>query len=330
MKQDEIFPHLHWQDLSLSILYFVHEKETMPSDHCHAFYELVLVREGQAMHFMNGELAPIRAGNVFLVPPGKMHGYRDAQHLGIYNILFSEEILELFQHDLSNTPNYQMLFHVQPGLFSSLRAKTDLLALDHGHFTQAVTLADEIIREEKHREAGGRTLVFGEFLHLLAGIIRYAHIGNASEKTAVYQISRLLAEMDRNFARKWSLADMARFVRMSRSGFRQQFRAMTGVPQIQSLHTFADGICSVCGWKKQQLCSVFPIRSPKRECGQVFRTRTISRASSGPVTESVRANTNGSGTPGCPGDGKVTLRRPLPCQICRASSCSRKRIHPPL
>ena len=78
MKQNEIFPHLHWQDLSLSILYYVHEKETMPSDHCHAFYELVLVREGQAMHFMNGELARIRAGNIFLVPPGKMHGYRDA------------------------------------------------------------------------------------------------------------------------------------------------------------------------------------------------------------------------------------------------------------
>ena len=235
MKQNEIFPHLHWQDLSLSILYFVHEKETMPSDHCHAFYELVLVREGQAMHFMNGELARIRAGNIFLVPPGKMHGYRDAQHLGIYNILFSEEILELFQHDLSNTPNYQMLFHVQPGLFSSLRAKTDLLALDHGHFTQAVTLADEIIREENQREAGGRTLVFGEFLHLLACIIRYAHIGGASGKTAGYQISRLLAELDRNFARKWSLADMARFVRMSRSGFRQQFRVMTGVPPVTYL-----------------------------------------------------------------------------------------------
>ena len=235
MGQYELFPRAAWQDLPLSVLYYIHTNETMPGDHSHTFYELVLVREGGAFHFMNDETVPIRAGNVFLVPPGKIHGYRDTEHLGIYNILFSAKILDTFKHDLSNTPNYQMLFHLQPELFSNMRTKTEMLTLDHGHFTRVVTLADEIMGEEKRKEPGGRTVAFGEFLHLIGYIIRHAHIAGSSEKTSVYQISRLLAELDRNCAREWSLESMAAFVRMSQSSFRQQFRLMTGTAPITYL-----------------------------------------------------------------------------------------------
>lgn len=236
MEQYGLFQHMFWQDLPLSVQYYIHSNATMPGDHSHTFYELVLVREGKALHFMNGEHVPLRAGNVFLVPPGRSHGYRDTEHLGIYNILFSEEILALFKHDLSNTPNYQMLFCVQPELFSSLRTKTEMLTLEREHFTKAVNLADEIIREEQLRASGGRTAALGEFLHLIACIIRHARIGGNREKTAgVYQISRLLAEMDRNCAGKWSLPKMAAFVKMSRSSFRQQFRLMTGLPPVTYL-----------------------------------------------------------------------------------------------
>ena len=236
MEQNRLLPHMYWQDLPLSVQYCIHSNTTMPEDHSHTFYELVLVREGDARHFMNGERVPIRAGDVFLIPPGRPHGYRDTEHLGIYNILFSEEILELFKHDLSNTPNYQMLFCVQPELFSSLRTKTEMLTLEREHFTKAVNLADEIIHEEKLRAAGGRTAALGEFLHLIACIIRHARIsGNREKTTSVYQISRLLAEMDRNSAGKWSLPEMAAFVNMSQSSFRQQFRLMTGLPPVTYL-----------------------------------------------------------------------------------------------
>ena len=235
MQQNEFFPRAAWQDLPLSVLYYIHTNETMPGDHSHTFYELVLVREGGAFHFMNDETVPIRAGNVFLVPPGKIHGYRDTEHLGIYNILFSVKILETFKHDLSNTPNYQMLFHLQPELFSNMRTKTEMLTLDHDHFTKAVNLADEIMGEERRKEPGGRTVALGEFLHLIGYIIRHAHIAGSSGKTSVYQISRLLAEMDRNCAKEWTLAGMAAFVRMSQSSFRQQFRLMTGMAPITYL-----------------------------------------------------------------------------------------------
>ena len=45
----------------------------------------------------------------------------------------------------------------------------------------------------------------------------------------------LLAELDRNCAREWSLESMAAFVRMSQSSFRQQFRLMTGTAPITYL-----------------------------------------------------------------------------------------------
>lgn len=160
-----------------------------------------------------------------------------------------------------------------------------MLTLDHGHFTRVVTLADEIMGEEKRKESGGRTVAFGEFLHLIGYIIRHAHIAGSSEKTSVYQISRLLAELDRNCAREWSLESMAAFVRMSQSSFRQP------VP-------FDDGngarslICFACGFRRRLLCCAFPEGSAMWRCVSVFRIRTISRASSTPFTGAVRANTS--------------------------------------
>lgn len=256
MGQYELFPRAAWQDLPLSVLYYIHTNETMPGDHSHTFYELVLVREGGAFHFMNDETVPIRAGNVFLVPPGKIHGYRDTEHLGIYNILFSAKILDTFKHDLSNTPNYQMLFHLQPELFSNMRTKTEMLTLDHGHFTRVVTLADEIMGEEKRKESGGRTVAFGEFLHLIGYIIRHAHIAGSSEKTSVYQISRLLAELDRNCAREWSLESMAAFVRMSQEQFPPAvpFDDGNGADHLSASPAASEGGFSAAPFRKDRRC----------------------------------------------------------------------------
>lgn len=53
MGQYELFPRAAWQDLPLSVLYYIHTNETMPGDHSHTFYELVLVREGGAFHFIS-------------------------------------------------------------------------------------------------------------------------------------------------------------------------------------------------------------------------------------------------------------------------------------
>lgn len=235
MGQYELFPRAAWQDLPLSVLYYIHTNETMPGDHSHTFYELVLVREGGAFHFMNDETVPIRAGNVFLVPPGKIHGYRDTEHLGIYNILFSAKILDTFKHDLSNTPNYQMLFHLQPELFSNMRTKTEMLTLDHGHFTRVVTLADEIMGEEKRKESGGRTVAFGEFLHLIGYIIRHAHIAGSSEKTRFIRSAACWRSWTGTARESGRWRAWPAFVRMSQSSFRQQFRLMTGTAPITYL-----------------------------------------------------------------------------------------------
>lgn len=149
-----------------------------------------------------------------------------------------------------------MLFHLQPELFSNMRTKTEMLTLDHGHFTRVVTLADEIMGEEKRKESGGRTVAFGEFLHLIGYIIRHAHIAGSSEKTSVYQISRLLAELDRNCAREWSLESMAAFVRMSQSSFRQPvpFDDGNGADHLSASPAASEGGFSAAPFRKDRRC----------------------------------------------------------------------------
>lgn len=116
-----------------------------------------------------------------------------------------------------------------PARTSRRNARKDGNSFSWGEdFLKALNLSDEIVREQERKEAAARTIVLGAFLQLLGFIVRRARIAGSPENSALFRIGRLLAAMDRNCARDWSLDSMASFVHMSQSDFRRKFLAATG------------------------------------------------------------------------------------------------------
>ena len=146
-----------------------HKGDSM-TPHSHDFYELVFVHEGKARHCLGDNNYPVRAGDVFIIPPGVTHVYREA-NMGIYNMLFSKNFLKHFQQDMSGFPNYQLLFNIPRDLPLSHR----LMSLDSAYFPEMTRLLDDIIHEQEAGGCGSRSAVLSDFLRVILLICRHSH-----------------------------------------------------------------------------------------------------------------------------------------------------------
>lgn len=207
-----------------------------PDCHYHDFYELVIVRSGRALHYMNSESLPIGSGNILLVPPDTVHGFFNPDELFIYNLLFCRDVFDFIREDLSPMPEFQMLFQVQPRLKSEQRAKAGLLSLSKDALISAVNSAEHIKAEIREQKAGTGVLVYGLFLSLLVHCLRNASLPQGTESgNYVGSISKLLAMLDQHPEKDWNIASMAKYAGMSAANFRLHFSRITDHPPCEYL-----------------------------------------------------------------------------------------------
>ncbi len=227
-------PHLIWNNFKFSVLFFCHGKEYGANmKHRHDdFYELVFVRSGSAFHVTGQHRRKISTGSVFLINPGEVHYYEEANSLEIYNILFAPSFLKHFHNDMQSLPNYQLLF----GFARTPDAGERILKLENSFFPEIIQMLDDIIREQNRMEPGAKTAILANFLKILLHLCRHcAPVSREMGISNAYRISRLLAELNVRLKDSWTLSDMARFTSMSESALRQQFKLLTGISPIRYL-----------------------------------------------------------------------------------------------
>ncbi|RKX43905.1 MAG: hypothetical protein DRP64_07585, partial [Verrucomicrobia bacterium] len=74
--------------------------------HTHEFSELVIVRNGTGFNVVNGVNYRLSAGDAFVIPKGRVHEYRETDHLGTYNIYFDNKRLDLKRWDAGLLAGY--------------------------------------------------------------------------------------------------------------------------------------------------------------------------------------------------------------------------------
>ena len=202
--------------------------------HTHTFHELVFIRRGSGLHCMNDARAPFQAGDIFLIPQNRPHGYIVEEKDGVEldNIMFPDHLLSLAGEDLSRLTNWQILFLLQPSLSSELRVGAGMLHLDAQGVSELLPLLEKAEKLSSHTaRPGNRTELLGLFLQILSLIVRNGRIGEQDGLGGyVSRISLILAEFNRSPERNWTLRSMADYLHMSPANFRLQFRKLTGIP----------------------------------------------------------------------------------------------------
>ncbi len=84
--------------------------------HRHDFYELNFIMEGMGYHYINDKKISVKKGDVFVVPIGEEHGYREIENLNVTHLIFSEDFFIRYKNLFENNKEYLQLFHLEPEL----------------------------------------------------------------------------------------------------------------------------------------------------------------------------------------------------------------------
>lgn len=191
--------------------------------HTHDFFELVLVARGHGEHRLSETVSyGIMQGDVFAISAGKVHCYTNTHDMLLYNILFEPEFLgsewkELLEmpiiRSLENSPLHK--FHLP--MFTRSAAEV---------------LLRRIIGELSMQPPSFRISVkalFLEFLVLLGRAqVKELHSSDYRQEA----IHRAIIHMERNLARKLTLADISKHANLNKNYFCECFRNETGTSPL--------------------------------------------------------------------------------------------------
>jgi AraC family transcriptional regulator, L-rhamnose operon transcriptional activator RhaR len=204
--------------------------------HTHSFFEVAVVTGGQGVHVSPAGRHDITPGDVVLLRPGVWHEYRDCRGLDLYNCCFSAELLlrelawfredPLFDHLLWTGP---LSLHRRGTL--TLRLSAAAMAECAGHLGALDRLRSEPLDRYRGDIIGRLTLFLG-CLTRAAGGDPPGGDRTAARHPAVARAMRLMETMP---DQRWTLADLAAELHLTRGYLVRRFKAATGLPPMAYL-----------------------------------------------------------------------------------------------
>jgi AraC-like DNA-binding protein/mannose-6-phosphate isomerase-like protein (cupin superfamily) len=204
-----------------------HPHDLTEVEHTHNFNELVIVTKGQAMQCLEGVDMPITAGDVFLLQGSQHHYFHDRQDLEIFNVMYDLDQLNLPEQELMRMPGYCAMFLLEPAYRQQHRFASRL-HLDRIQLAQVEMLARNMEHECHAREHGFEVMLRAQLLEIMAFLSRTYVQEESTESKALLRVGKLIGALENEFARDWSLQEMADAVHMSKSSLLTVFRKATG------------------------------------------------------------------------------------------------------
>ncbi len=208
----------YFDDLQFPLRVFPHFAQKASGNHCHDFYELVIVQEGSGIHVIDNVREPIFLGDVFVIKPFVAHTYSDSYNLQIENILFLPELLNISDLDINDTPGYSALFH--PELKSH---EKNHLSLNNEQMSIVNNIITPLNIELITKRPGYRFMAKSYFMQLIGHLSRcYSNSGEKKSQNSL-RLSSMIDLIDANYYKQLTLADIARKGSMSISNVNRLF-----------------------------------------------------------------------------------------------------------
>lgn len=216
--------------LPLEILFF--KKHPNYELHSHDFSEIVIITSGKGMHILEDEEYSISKGDIFVVQQSQYHNIKEIEKLKYIVIIF---LNDLFVIDyFKKLSGFNSFFHIEPTLrnINNFDAKMELSYFELESIT---TIVMEIKEELEKKDEGYRTLAKNGFIRLTTKLSRlYSNTGHLQAKSLL-SIERILMKLNQDYAKKWTLNDMAKYNYMSISTLTRSFKETTKTTPINYL-----------------------------------------------------------------------------------------------
>jgi len=202
--------------------------------HSHAFYELVYIDKGFAMHVCDQTNTVLTSGDFFLIRPGQVHSYLSAYHTRLYNCLFSSEILHEELSDLSKYPGISHLFN------KNEETKWEKLCLDMMERREVILFLEKIKWERLNQAIGWEIKIKSLLTELLVLYSRlYSQRTLVRNNSAHLQyVYKALEFIEEHYSEEFLIKDIADAVGISSDYLSKHFKLMISISPIEYVKNF--------------------------------------------------------------------------------------------
>ena len=203
------------------------------------FYALYVIRGGRGLHVINGHPYPIRAGNVYITPPGSVVGYRDYRALRAEAFCFQAQLFADAELDALST-----LAGFHDIIIQAKDRKADAvndyqMHLTPTHYQTVEQLVEDVFAEMRRGENVSALIVRGLMFRLLVCLARVRGSGADGDADAAIvepraagglALSDILHICESRFAEGLTVSQLAALAFLSPSHFSEIFTREVGQP----------------------------------------------------------------------------------------------------
>ncbi len=211
-----------------------HPHDFTEVEHRHDFCELVIVTQGNGMHWLEGSDFPVTAGDIFLLQGRQSHYFHNRKDLTLVNIMYDPEQIGLPENELRKLPGYCAMFMLEPA-YRRRHRFASRLHLERIPLAHVEQLAAEMEKECGEKAAGYEAALRGKLLELLVYLSRAYNAAETTEAHALLRVGNVIGALEKDFSKDWKLDDLLKIAHMSRSNLMRVFRKATGQTPIDYL-----------------------------------------------------------------------------------------------
>lgn len=191
--------------------------------HRHDYTEIVIVLDGHAQHFIEGESYFLQPGDICVIKPSVAHGYQNPHNLRLCNIMFyGQSVFENFK-SLRQLQGFQILFAIEPNLVREETYKC-MIQLDMTDIVFVDKLTDRIFEEMYQKQPGYEALLYSLFIELIVFCSRKYAVNSMLHPVHVTNLANTVIFMEKHFCEALTLKQLAEMSCLSERHFCRTFQ----------------------------------------------------------------------------------------------------------
>jgi AraC-like DNA-binding protein len=223
-----------FEDPTLPLQVYIRDPQPEFPLHSHSFDELVIILKGTAVHIIDEQNFPVKAGDVFVISQDHEHQYVDMHELALANILFDPEAMGIVHWDIRALPGFHALFSLEPA-FRAQHNFESRLQLSESNLIRVNEMVHELSREAEQRSPGYRVMAKGLFMQLAVALSRAYSATPTGESLDLLRIGDAIAHIETNYDERITLDELADKSHLSPRHFSRVFQECIGRAPIDHL-----------------------------------------------------------------------------------------------
>lgn len=211
-----------------------HEGDLTDIRHTHDFAELIIITHGGGEHWIDGNVYPVSAGDVFLIQGHTEHCFTERHGLTMYNIMFDDFYLRDHLRSLRSMPGFNAFFLFEP-TYRRRHKFQSRLHLEPDTLFPLTSLLYQMVSEVRKKRSGFDLILLSRVLEIFVLLSReYSKNKNQMAKS-LFRLGELITHLESDYTQNWTISRISRIAAMSPSTLLPVFKSVTGHSPIEYL-----------------------------------------------------------------------------------------------